>query len=881
MAESSMESLCPKVMDHMDIQKGSLGTALDSLSLDINSPHIQVLGEVPEGHLFILSPELRKVMVESSMESLGPQVVGHRDIQKGSPGTALDSLSLDIRGPRILVLGEVPEGHLFILSPGHPERQSRDSTRQPQSGQQRPSHSGSVRSPRGSPVHPESSEDEEHSVVSRGHSGSTQGHGGVQHGESGSPGHGPQGHPERQSRDSSRQPQSGHQRPSHSDSGRSPRGSPVHPDSSEGEQHSVVSHRHSESSHTQGGVHHGQPGSPGHGPQGHPERQSRDSTRQPQSGHQQPSHSGSGRSSRGSPVHPESSEGEQHSVVSRGHSGSTQGYGGSQHGQPGSPGHVPQGHPERQSRDSTRQPQSGHQRPSHSGSGRSPRGSPVHSESSEGEQHSVVSRGHSGSTKGYGGVQHGESGSPGHVPQGHPERQSRDSTRQHQSGQQRPSHSGSARSPRGSPVHSESSEDEEHSVVSRGHSRSTQGHGGVQHGEPVSPGHGPQGHPERQSRDSTRQHQSGHQQPSHSGSGRSPRGSPVHPESSEGEQHSVVSRRYSQSSQGHIGVQHGDSGSPAHGRQVSPQRHSGTESFRSSSSRHQYDSSHHWRHGSYGCEEYDYGQSGYGPSGGSRTSSRKSSPLRSSHRGSSTQVSTYGQSLSLSHHAGFKGNEGMGGLVLKYRDSDTSHGHSLDHYNLTDYDTTGNVVSNHPQSLITLEHSNDYDTKYGYSINGKQETTLSEPIDQSGFSHSQYTSFQEHSESNSIGNQTGFGTNKRQVYNHGQSSDSYQLSSDSRYANPRSSPSNSLQSLYYMGTEECKYLPSVTTFGEGRLGQEPGYNPSGTIRKYSQYVDDKETRDSEFRGYHEKRDMNLGSAFVDSNTPLYTYVQEQRYHYFY
>ncbi|KAK7803449.1 hypothetical protein U0070_011924 [Myodes glareolus] len=471
---------------------------------------------------------------------------------------------------------------------------------------------------------------------------------------------------------------------------------------------------------------------------------------------------------------------------------------------------------------------SGHEQSSHSGATKGPRRSPVHPESSEGEEHTVVSRRYSGSTKGHGGHQHGDSGSTVHRSQRGSQRQSRDSSRQPQSGHVETSVSGSRRSSRESPVRSDSSEHEEHSVVSRRYSGSTKGHGGLQsHRDSVSQ-HGKLGYSHTASRSTHWQSRDGLSKPS---------------------------------SKAHV--------------------QSDTRHYRSPNTGNRYSSSQHWRHGSYGREDYDYGQSGYGPSEGSRTSSRNSSPLRSSHKTTNTQVSRYGQSLCLSHHVGSKANEGMGGLVLKYRESDTDHGQPVDHNNLTGSSTSGTLGSTLGHSKVTPEHLNDGDFKYRYSLKGKQETTQIQPVDQSVFGHSQYILFQDHSESSSIGNQSGFSTNIRQVYNHGQSNDSYQLSSDSRNRNQRSSLNSSLQSLYCMGTEECNDLPSATTLGEGRQGQEPGSDSLGTIRIYSQYVDDKKTRDSESRGYHEKGEMNSGSAYTDSNTPLYTYVQEQKYNYFY
>ena len=40
------------------------------------------------------------------------------------------------------------------------------------------------------------------------------------------------------------------------------------------------------------------------------------------------------------------------------------------------------------------------------------------------------------------------------------------------------------------------------------------------------------------------------------------------------------------------------------------------------------------------------------------------------------------------------------------------------------------------------------------------------------------------------------------------------------------------------------------------------------MRKYNQDVDDKQTRDSEVRGYHGRERTDSGSFYLDSNTPL-------------
>ena len=109
--------------------------------------------------------------------------------------------------------------------------------------------------------------------------------------------------------------------------------------------------------------------------------------------------------------------------------------------------------------------------------------------------------------------------------------------------------------------------------------------------------------------------------------------------------------------------------------------------------------------------------------------------------------------------------------------------------------------------------------------------------------------------------QSGFSTNERQVYIHGQSRDSY----------GQSSGSHSLDSQAPLGTEEnsFRYLSSsVTTWSGERQKQESGSSPSGTMRKYNQdVVDDKQTGDSEVRGYHGRERTDSGSFYLDSNTP--------------
>ncbi|KAF5916234.1 hypothetical protein HPG69_010594 [Diceros bicornis minor] len=140
-----------------------------------------------------------------------------------------------------------------------------------------------------------------------------------------------------------------------------------------------------------------------------------------------------------------------------------------------------------------------------------------------------------------------------------------------------------------------------------------------------------------------------------------------------------------------------------------------------------------------------------------------------------------------------------------------------------------------------------------------------------------------HGQSEEIQGQSGFRINKRQVHSHGQSSDSYGQSSDSRNTSQSSISSHSLDSQDPTGTEEysCRYSSSSTTTQSGeRQKQESGSSLLGSIKRYSQDVDDKQTRDSETKGYHGRERTDSGSFHLDSNTPLYEYVQEQRCYYF-
>lgn len=66
--------------------------------------------------------------------------------------------------------------------------------------------------------------------------------------------------------------------------------------------------------------------------------------------------------------------------------------------------------------------------------------------------------------------------------------------------------------------------------------------------------------------------------------------------------------------------------------------------------------------------------------------------------------------------------------------------------------------------------------------------------------------------------------------------------------------------LWELKKNNFRYLSSsVTTWSGERQKQESGSSPSGTMRKYNQDVDDKQTGDSEVRGYHGRERTDSGS----------------------
>ena len=56
-------------------------------------------------------------MVDISMENQGQQVMEARGVLKDNLGTAVESLSLGMSSPHMVALREDPEGHQFTQSP--------------------------------------------------------------------------------------------------------------------------------------------------------------------------------------------------------------------------------------------------------------------------------------------------------------------------------------------------------------------------------------------------------------------------------------------------------------------------------------------------------------------------------------------------------------------------------------------------------------------------------------------------------------------------------------------------------------------------------------------------------------------------------------------
>ncbi|KAG3281572.1 hypothetical protein H1C71_032235, partial [Ictidomys tridecemlineatus] len=419
----------------------------------------------------------------------------------------------------------------------------------------------------------------------------------------------------------------------------------------------------------------------------------------------------------------------------------------------------------------------------------------------------------------------------------------------------------------------------EHSGISHRHSGSTQGHAGSQHGEAGST------HSERhqtgheESQGSTRRAHSGLGQSPESSSHITPRRSPVHNESTEREHKSAISQRHSASTHNHAGSQHGELGSghtqshnihqqsrdSVRSQSSSIRGQSGRRHFESQNNRKQsHGSVHRWRHGSYGRSEYDYGQSGYGPSGHSRSSSRTSSPLRSTDGPISTSVSTHGQSFSISDQTEFKATGREGRQVSMHGQFEASQGQLVDCQEQSGSRIT-RQGSSHAHSIITSEQSSNTNVQSQFGTIGNQGSIHSPSYDQS-FS--------------STRKQSGF-TNERQKYSQSQPSNTYEQSIDNITGSQRSFSNYSLYNQDPMGSEEYRYLSrNSTILGGGSQEQESGSDPSGGISRYSQDVDNTQTRGSEARDYHRKARMDSGSLYIDSSTPLYEYVQEQRCYYF-
>ncbi|XP_031522232.1 filaggrin-2-like [Papio anubis] len=293
--------------------------------------------------------------------------------------------------------------------------------------------------------------------------------------------------------------------------------------------------------------------------------------------------------------------------------------------------------------DTTRHGQSGHGESIQTGSRTIGRRGSGHSEYSDSEGHSGVSHTHSGHTHGQAGSQHGESRSAVHGRQGTIHGQTGDTTRHGQSGHGQSTQRGSRTTGRRGSGHSEYSDGDGHSGGSHTHSGHTHGQAGSQRGESGSAVHGRQGTIHGQTGDTTRHGQSRHGESIQTSSRTIGRRGSGHSEYSDSEGHSGGSHTHSGHTHGQAGSQHGESGSVVHGRletthgqtgDTTRHGHSGygqstetgsrstrTSHFQShSSERQRHGSSHVWKHGSYGPAEYDYGYTGYGPSGGHRKS---------------------------------------------------------------------------------------------------------------------------------------------------------------------------------------------------------------------------------------------------------------------
>ncbi|CAK7297596.1 FLG2 [Vulpes lagopus] len=624
-------------------------------------------------------------------------------------------------------------------------------------------------------------------------------------------------------------------------------------------------------------------------------------------------------------------------------------------------------------RDTSGHAHSGHGQATRTQSSRTRRRESSGSESSDTQGHSGVPLVHSGFPHGQDGSQHGESDSTTKESQEYTHKQSGDTSGHAQSVHGQATRTQSSRARRRGSTVSESSDTQGYSGAPQIHSGSLHGQVGSEHPESESTIKRRQGTTNRHSEDTTGNSYSGQGQATRTESSRTRRKGFSGTESSDTERHSGVPLTQSGSPHGHTGSLHGELGSTIRRRQGSTHGHSRGTSGHSGSShtqshdthrlskdniRKQSHSIHHqsrvshsqsqhsgkqrhgsdqgWKHGSYGSAEYDYGQSGYGPSGGSRTSSRNSSPLRSLDRAANNQVSTHGQSFSRPDHTGSKATEIIG------RQS-SSHGQSIDSHNNSGSSVNRRQRSFHGHSIVSHESSIDTHVQFGR----EGSTTHRQSSNHSVSSHGQFISARSHPESNStfrqdfhsdnkehsedwgkqihepsgsrhgqsefniisihrsnqqhladtnsheqvryntclvrqgssnrksgdIQGQSGFSTNESRVDSHDQSSDSYGKSSNSRSQGIIFSHSHDSQDL--AGIEE--YGP--TMWSGDRQKQGPESSLFRSTRIYSQNVDDKQTRNTEARGCHKRERTDSGSCYLDSNTPLYEYVQEQRCYY--
>lgn len=132
------------------------------------------------------------------------------------------------------------------------------------------------------------------------------------------------------------------------------------------------------------------------------------------------------------------------------------------------------------------------------------------------------------------------------------------------------------------------------------------------------------------------------------------------------------------------------------------------------------------RHGSYGRAQYDYGPSGYGPSGGSRGSSRHSSPSRSTDRVGKSEESRHGQSGSISDHTVSIATERTRRQGSDPGVSEKSHGQSTEPHNQSGSSISRSQRHSRGNSAVT--------EGYGYRSLSSSTTTWSRGRQESGSS---------------------------------------------------------------------------------------------------------------------------------------------------